>query len=153
MTPKLDPTRTGRRVLVVDDDPAVCELSSTLLTQAGCIVETAGDGYSAIDLLEEFQPEAMILDLMMPAMDGYGVLEHMRKMGLTDQVRTLVLTAKTQREDVDRAVGLGARDYLSKPYTPEQLVLRVARLLIRNRTSLVQKNEEAAGSLRPPPGS
>src|SRR5689334_16986525 len=92
-----------RRILVADDDPAIRELSSTLLTQAGFDVATAEDGYSALDLLEEFHPEVFILDINMPAMDGFRVLEEMRKTGLTEQVKTLVLTARTNRDDVDHA--------------------------------------------------
>jgi PleD family two-component response regulator len=69
-------------------------------------------------------------------MDGFAVLAEMKKMGLTEHVRTLVFTARKNQDDVDRAVGLGARDYLSKPYEPQQLLLRVARLLIKDRSAL-----------------
>lgn len=136
MPSEFDPSRKGRRVLVVDDDRAILELTSTLLTQAGCLVETAEDGYEALERIPEFRPEAMVLDLNMPAMDGFAVLAEMQRLGWTDHVRTLVFTARRNQDDVDRAVGLGARDYLSKPYEPQQLLLRVARLLIKNKAAL-----------------
>ena len=136
MRMELDKARKGRRVFVIDDDPGILELTSTLLTQAGCIVATADNGYDGLEELPKFRPEVLVLDLNMPGMDGFTVLDHMRKMGFINAVRTLVFTARTNRDDVDRAVALGARDYLSKPYEPKELLLRVARLLIRDKSVL-----------------
>jgi DNA-binding response OmpR family regulator len=133
---ELSQDRKARRVLVIDDDPAILELTSTLLVQAGCIVETADNGYDGLEAIRMFRPEVLILDLNMPGMDGFTVLDHMRRQGFLPTVRTLVFTARTNRDDVDRAVALGARDYLTKPYEPRQLLLRVARLLVKDRAAL-----------------
>ena len=77
----------------------------------------------------------MVLDINMPMLDGFGVLEYMRAQSLTEKTPTLVLTARNSPEDVTRAIRLGARDYLSKPFKDEQLIARVGRLLARSGTS------------------
>lgn len=124
----------GRRVLAVDDDPAVLELVGIRLSLAGCAIAVARDGYQALERLADFQPEAMVLDVSMPGLDGFGVLARMREKGLS--CPTLVLSARRDADEVRRAIELGARDYLTKPFRDDQLLLRVARLLIRNREAL-----------------
>jgi two-component system OmpR family response regulator len=116
-----------RRILVVDDDLSILELVSTRLTLAGYIVLTAKNGVEALSRLNERRYDGMVLDLNMPVMDGFGVLECMAD--LPDPAPpTLVLTASHNSADVQRAVKLGARDYLSKPFEDRQLQMRVARL-------------------------
>jgi len=127
---------TGRRVLAVDDDPGVLALVETRLKQIGCVTATACDGHDAIAKITTFDPEALVLDLSMPGLDGFGVLDWMATRGLTAQVRTLVLTARNHPGDVGRALELGARDYLAKPFRDDQFLLRVARLLVRSREAL-----------------
>ncbi len=119
-----------RRILVVDDDLAILELVRTRLRLAGYDAFNAHNGQEALALLATERPEAMVLDLNMPRKDGFGVLEAMGPAG-TKQTPTLVLTARHGAVDVKRAVGLGARDYLSKPFTSDQLLKRVARLVRR----------------------
>ena len=121
----------ARRVLVVDDDPFLIELIMTRLAIAEYQVQGARDGVQAIDRLQDFRPEAMVLDINMPGLDGFGVLAYMKGQGLTDKVMTMVLTARNNAEDVSKAIGLGAKDYLSKPFKDEQLLARVGRLLSR----------------------
>ena len=117
------------RVLVVDDDPAVLELITTRLSIAGYQTFAARDGQEAISRLSEIRPTAMVLDINMPRLDGFGVLREMRQMRMTGKVAVMVLTARSQSDDVQRAVELGARDFLSKPFKDNQLLSRVARLL------------------------
>ena len=121
----------SRRVLVVDDDPFLIELIMTRLAMAEYQVQGARDGVQAIDRLQDFRPEAMVLDINMPGLDGFGVLAYMKGQGLTDKVMTMVLTARNNAEDVSKAISLGAKDYLSKPFKDEQLLARVGRLLSR----------------------
>jgi len=121
----------SRRVLVVDDDPFLIELIMTRLAMAEYQVQGARDGVQAIDRLKDFRPEAMVLDINMPGLDGFGVLAYMKGQGLTDKVMTMVLTARNNAEDVSKAISLGAKDYLSKPFKDEQLLARVGRLLSR----------------------
>ena len=123
----------SRRVLVVDDDPFLIELIMTRLAIADYQVQGARDGIQAIDRMRDFRPEAMVLDLNMPNLDGFGVLAHMKAHGLTDKTMTMVLTARNNAEDVSKAISLGAKDYLSKPFKDEQLLARVGRLLSRPR--------------------
>jgi DNA-binding response OmpR family regulator len=124
----------GQRILVVDDDPFVLELVSTRLALAGYKPFTARDGHEALGRLEDIRPAAMILDINMPRLDGFGVLASMQGAGWTDRTATMILTARNQGDDVQRAISLGARDYLSKPFRDEQLLARVARL-VRRRPS------------------
>ena len=123
----------ARRVLVVDDDPYLLELIMTRLAIAGYQVQGARDGVVAIDRLADFRPEAMVLDINMPGLDGFGVLAYMKGQNLTDRTMTMVLTARNNAEDVAKAISLGAKDYLSKPFKDEQLLARVGRLLNRAR--------------------
>lgn len=113
------------RLLVVDDDPMMLELLVTRLELAGYAVATARDGVEALRRLHEYRPHGVILDINMPRLDGFGVLEQMN----TGRWPVLVLTARNQTPDVQRAISLGARDFLSKPFKDNQLLLRVARLL------------------------
>jgi len=125
--------RRARRVLVADDEPYVLELIVTRLSIAGFEVRAAKDGVQAVDRLTDFRPEALVLDLNMPRLDGFGVLSHMRAQGLSDKVPTLVLTARNAAEDVAKAIQFGAKDYLSKPFRDDQLIARVGRLFNRAR--------------------
>jgi two-component system OmpR family response regulator len=127
-------TRT-RRVLVVEDDVFLQELIMTRLSIAGYTVQGARDGSQAIQRLSDFRPDAMVLDINMPKLDGFGVLAYMKPKGLTEKTQTMVLTARNNAEDVARAVQLGAKDYLSKPFKDEQLLARVGRLFARARVA------------------
>ena len=118
-----------RRILVVDDDPFVLELILTRLTLAGYRTYSARDGHEALQRMADVRPDAMVLDINMPRLDGFGVLRHMAASGLTQRIATMVLTARNQPQDVQKAISLGARDYLSKPFRDDQFLARVARLL------------------------
>jgi len=126
----------ARRILVVDDDAHILELITTRLGIAGFDTRTARNGNEAIHALAEFKPEAMVLDINMPVLDGFGVLKHMQANGLTSKTPTMVLTARNNAGDVSKAVQLGARDYLSKPFNHTQLLQRIGRLLARPRAAV-----------------
>ena len=116
-----------KRILVTDDDPAIRELVATRLTLAGHVVFTARNGREAMSRMHERRYDGLVLDLNMPELDGYGVLEAMKVFGRA-RPATLVLTARHNAEDVKTAIRLGARDYLAKPFDDRQLLMRVARL-------------------------
>jgi two-component system OmpR family response regulator len=120
----------GRRILVVDDDKSVLELVTTRLTLAGYNTFNARNGHEALSRLKNLRPAALVLDLNMPSLDGFGVLERMGK-EMTASIPTLVLTASRGPADVQRAIALGARDYLAKPFTAGSLLMRVSRLFRR----------------------
>ncbi|WP_293905539.1 response regulator [Phenylobacterium sp.] len=114
-------------ILVAEDDHDVRELIRTRLTALGHDVHTARNGAEALARITSVKPAAMVLDINMPVVDGFGVLEELRTRGCLFPV--LVLTARHAADDVRRAVSLGAKDYLTKPFSEAQLQARVARLL------------------------
>lgn len=121
--------RSQHRILVVDDDPMIRELAATRLTLAGYETYQARDGAEAISRLGEVRPSAMILDINMPEVDGFGVLKYLRDNARIVKVRVMVLTARNQAADVKRAIEMGADDFLAKPFSDAQFLARTARLL------------------------
>ncbi|MBX7160944.1 MAG: response regulator transcription factor [Acidimicrobiia bacterium] len=121
----------GELVLVVDDDPAIAAMASRALRLEGYETATAADGQSAIDAVRRALPDAIVLDLGLPDIDGLDVCTRLRSIG--NDVPILMLTART--EVADRVVGLqsGADDYLGKPFAVEELLARIEALL-RRRT-------------------
>lgn len=119
----------GERILVVDDEPNIVDLTRVYLEREGFRVETAADGAQALARLQEREPALMILDLMLPEVDGYEVCRRTRA---GSDLPILMLTARD--EDVDKIVGLelGADDYLTKPFNPRELVARVKAILRRS---------------------
>lgn len=117
-------------MLVADDDPGILELVTARLDLAGYISCKAKNGIECMSRLTELKPAALILDINMPGRDGFDVLRRMGPKGVA-KTPTMVLTARNEPEDVRRAIVLGARDYLAKPFKDEQLLMRVARLLRR----------------------
>ena len=117
------------RILVVDDEPDAVELATVNLKGAGFDVSTAADGEEALRKARELLPDAIVLDLMLPEVDGLEVCKILRRDGATASIPIIMLTAKAA--EVDRVLGLelGADDYLTKPFSPRELVLRVKRLL------------------------
>jgi two-component system OmpR family response regulator len=120
---------SGAKIMVVDDEPFIVELISTRLRMAGYHVYCARDGQRALEVLRETPPDAVVLDLTMPRLDGFGVLQHMRQVPRLRAIPTMVLSARNSGEDVKRALQLGARDYLMKPFDDRVLIARVGRLL------------------------
>jgi len=131
-----------RRVLVVDDEPAILELIALRLDLAGYETRLARDGADALRAVTATKPAAMILDINMPHMDGFEVLERLRASGTLARLPTMVLTARNNVDDVRRAIGLGARDYMSKPFDDRMLLSRVARLLRPPRPTAPSDGEQ-----------
>jgi two-component system OmpR family response regulator len=119
------------RVLVVDDERNIAELVATALRYEGFDVTTAGDGRSALDAVREVNPHLLVLDVMLPDMDGFAVQEHLRGDGR--RVPVLFLTARDSVEDRVRGLTLGGDDYLTKPFSIEELVARVRAVLRRTQ--------------------
>jgi two-component system phosphate regulon response regulator PhoB len=124
------PAGTGR-ILVVDDEPEIAALVAYHLARAGYQVSTAGTGPEALRAAREERPSLVVLDLMLPGMSGYDVLEQLRQDGGTSNVAVLMLTARRDEADRIRGLALGADDYLTKPFSPPELVLRVGAILRR----------------------
>ena len=117
--------QTRGRVLVVDDQAANLRVVSALLERQGYEVAVAGDGDAALAISEEQAPDLMLLDMMMPGMDGFGVMEEIRLRALLPRVPVVFLTAAQDRGLLLRAFEAGAVDYVVKPFIPEELVARV----------------------------
>jgi DNA-binding response OmpR family regulator len=115
-------------ILVVDDDPKIVALVRAYLLQAGFDVITAGDGRTALRLIREQQPRLVVLDLMLPELDGMDVTREARR---ESDVPILVLTARGALADRVRGLGEGADDYLAKPFAPSEVVARVQAILRR----------------------
>ena len=109
------------RVLVVDDEPDVLLLCRLNLEQQGFDVLEASNGRSALDLLQQGRPDVVVLDLMMPGMNGYEVLEAIRADEQFRATPILVLTAKSLQADRDRTAAMGASAFLTKPFLPSEL--------------------------------
>jgi diguanylate cyclase (GGDEF)-like protein len=117
----------GHRVLVVDDDRNLRKIISTNLELAGFHVEVAADGPEALGKIEEAQPDVVLLDLMMPHMDGYEVARRIRAHPnpTVSNVPIIILTAKSETDDKLRGFEAGADDYITKPFGPQELLARV----------------------------
>lgn len=118
------------RILIVDDDSSLLEQLQHILASQRYIVETATDGENALDRLSDTPFDAVILDVMMPKIDGLTVLEQSRKSGIDTPV--LMLTAKGDVSDRVKGLDLGADDYLAKPFSLDELLARVRALLRRS---------------------
>ena len=119
----------SRRILIAEDDSGIRDLIRTRLNAVGYDTHTAKNGVEALLRIGELKPDALVLDINMPEMDGFGVLEVLKDSPIETRLPVLVLTARHAADDVRRAVGLGAKDYLTKPFNEAQLLARVARLL------------------------
>jgi two-component system, OmpR family, alkaline phosphatase synthesis response regulator PhoP len=117
-----------RRVLIVDDDPKVCESVDRYLAHAGYQTTSALDGARALELALTFAPDVIVLDVMLPQVNGLDVCRRLRD---TSNVPIIMLTARSTERDKLTGLGLGADDYLTKPFSPRELVARVEALLRR----------------------
>ena len=132
-------------ILVVDDEPGVRDLISDALNLVGLSSITAAHGMEALTTLRDNQVDLMILDINMPTMDGYEVLERMRDQGSRTPV--IVLTARLDREDTKRAFQLGADDFVRKPFGIEELTLRVNAILRRSQPRVENESVLVAGAI------
>lgn len=125
-------------ILVVDDEEPIVELVASYLVAEGYVVQCAYDGITALSLARSIRPDLVVLDVMLPGIDG---LEVCRRLHQETPVYVLMLTARA--EEVDKLIGLsiGADDYLTKPFSPRELVARVKAILRRNRQSPIHSPE------------
>lgn len=124
------------RILITDDSADIRHLLSALLVEEGHKVIVAKDGTDALDALDSGLPDLMVLDLMMPRMDGYSVLKEMDLRDCLSQVKVLLLTAKTSESDWVRGFKMGADGYLTKPFVPDELIAAVDEMLTLSKSDL-----------------
>ncbi|MBA3889448.1 MAG: response regulator transcription factor [Gemmatimonadaceae bacterium] len=122
---------SGDRILVVDDESDIVALVAYHLARAGYRVSTAGNGPDGLAAAQVERPAMIVLDLMLPGLSGYEVLEALRGAESTQRIPVLMLTARREEQDRIKGLTLGADDYLTKPFAPQELVLRVGAILRR----------------------
>lgn len=124
---------SGTKILICDDDELLVDLLEHRLSARGFDVLVARDGGEAVAVASEQRPDAIVLDAMMPVMDGHEVLRRLRSRDETASIPVIMLTARKQERDILDALELGARDYLVKPFIPDELITRLNRLIAGSR--------------------
>ena len=130
------------KVLVADDDVDLCTLLRTNLEADGFVVLTAGDGRQALELIESEKPDVVLLDIMMPVLDGYGVLERLSK-NPHERTKVILITAKASSRDRLQGWELGADEYVTKPFDLNSLLKRVRRLHSKSDTDVESRRAAA----------
>ncbi|MCC6918006.1 MAG: response regulator [Alphaproteobacteria bacterium] len=139
------PETWAPQIFVAEDDRGVLDLLRTRLTVAGYQVGYARDGRDALQGITARPPHAVLLDVNLPELDGFGVLKALKANTTTARVPVMMMTARQRAEDVRTAIALGANDYLAKPFRDEVLLLRLTRLL-RARVTLPSPPDDVAPS-------
>jgi DNA-binding response OmpR family regulator len=119
-------------VLIVDDEPMARTLLRLMLVRAGFNVSEAEDGYDALEKVQASQPDIILLDVMMPGMDGFTVCEELRQRKETSGLPVIMLSAKTDLDSINKGLRVGATKYLTKPISPEDLTRHVKEVLDAN---------------------
>jgi len=124
-----------QKILIVEDEVDIATLISFNLERAGYRVEMVHDGREGLHMILHSQPDLVILDLMLPGLDGHSILKEMQRDARSHAIPVLMLTAKSQTDDRIRGLEAGADDYLTKPFSPKELLLRVQAIIKRNRST------------------
>jgi two-component system response regulator ResD len=128
--------KVKNKILVVDDEETIREVVSRYLIREGYQVSEAADGFEALDSIKNDPPDLILLDLMLPGIDGLTLTEHLRR---DREIPIIMLTAKGEPTDRIRGLDLGADDYITKPFSPQEVVSRVRAVLRRSGSTSVQK--------------
>ncbi len=125
------------KVLLVDDDPAVSKMAVVCLQKIGkWDVKVASNGYDALRMLKAYQPDVIVLDVMMPGMDGFEVLNHLKRLDLTKEIPVIFMTAMAQTRELSNCIGRGARGVIQKPFNPMLLPAQIKAILIESETNV-----------------
>ena len=120
---------SNNKILIADDNQANCELLEAYLASVDCEVQVAVDGQDALDKVAQFEPDLILLDVMMPKLSGFEVCETLKENPATRRIMVLMVTALNERGDIERAVQAGTDDFLSKPVNQVELIKRVENML------------------------
>src|SRR5258706_13095141 len=143
-----DPSAVAERVLVVDDEPDIVALVAYHLAKSGYTVSTATSGPEGLAVARRDKPAIIVLDLMLPGMSGLEVMEGLREDSATSSIAVLMLTARREEGDRIKGLSLGADDYLTKQFSPQELVLRVGAILRRVKRG--REKTRNGKQIRPP---
>jgi len=139
VTETVDPTvhfdPVSHKILVVEDEVDIATLVCFNLQRVGYAVDMAHDGREGLEKILKEQPDLVVLDLMLPGMDGFSILKEMQRDIRANTIPVLMLTAKSQIDDRIRGLESGVDDYLTKPFSPKELILRVQAILKRNKAT------------------
>ena len=130
-----------KKIVIIEDEPDILEVLSYNLKREGFAVESALDGSAGLALVNREKPDLVLLDLMLPGMDGIEICRSLKAASATRDVLVIMVTAKGEESDVVLGLGVGADDYISKPFSPRELVARVKAVL--RRGTFVEKVEKA----------
>jgi CheY-like chemotaxis protein len=117
------------KILIADDNQANCELLEAYLAEVDCTVEIANDGQETLDKITSFQPDLILLDIMMPKFSGFEICKQIKEETQTRRIMVLMVTALNETGDIERAVAAGTDDFLSKPVNKIELLKRVENML------------------------
>jgi two-component system phosphate regulon response regulator PhoB len=135
----------GKRLLLVEDDKSLAELIGFHFSRAGYDVTRTGDGEEALILVDEVKPDLVVLDWMIEGISGIEVCRRLRRRGTTANLPILMLTARGEEDDRVRGLETGADDYITKPFSPKELVARAGAVLRRVRPALAAETLDYAG--------
>ncbi len=121
----------GGKIVVAEDNPQIARLVTFKLEREGFEPVWARDGEEALALIREHRPDLVVMDVMMPMMDGFEVLQALKMDECCRSIPVIMLTARAQEQDVLQGFGLGAEDYMVKPFRPAELVARIQKILNR----------------------
>jgi DNA-binding response OmpR family regulator len=130
------------RILIAEDNAEIRALVSSILVEEGHKVGVAQNGQQALDMMMEDAPDVLVLDIMMPQMDGYTVLKELKSSGIKDTMKIMLLTAKTSESDWVRGYKLGADTYLTKPFDTDELINGIEDLLASTKEQLRMRREQ-----------
>lgn len=117
------------RILIVDDEPNIVLALELLMKREGYVVQSVDDGQKVFDAVREFRPDLIILDIMMPKMDGYEVCQRIRADASMKEVSIIMLTAKGREVEREKGLALGADYYITKPFSTREVMLRIKEVL------------------------
>jgi len=136
---------SDKKILVVDDEPRITELLVSYLSKEGYIVATAADGEEALTAIERENPDLVLLDLMLPKKNGYEVCREVRA---KSNLPIIMLTARDEEPDKIVGLELGADDYITKPFSPREVIARVRAVLRRSEAEIVEQKVIRAGGIQ-----
>lgn len=129
-------------ILIAEDNAEIRALVSSILVEEGHKVSVAQNGQQALDLMLEDTPDVLLLDIMMPQMDGYTVLKEIKSSGIRESMKIMILTAKTSESDWVRGYKLGADGYITKPFDIDELTSQIDKLLSMTKEQLRVRREQ-----------
>jgi len=128
-----------KKILVVDDEKDFREILSETLVKEGYEVQTAKDGGEALDRMRDFAPNLVVLDINMPGKNGFEVCKEIRTDPLYGNIPVVFLTVRTEKKSMLKGMELGSDEYITKPFRPKELVLRIKNILGREKSNKVTK--------------